>query len=115
MKNLGRIVMILGVAIAFINYISYIGRTETIMQQLFQVAETMMIMTGFYIFGRGISFSFNKPGSTIDESRSIKRNTPLMANSIKTETKNHILWVCPHCKTENTRNESICEKCNIKK
>lgn len=110
MKNVGRVIMILGVAIAFVNYISYIGRTETIMQQLFQVAETMMIMTGFYIFGKGISFSFNRSDNTTQRKSMVKKYNPLRGNAINEIT---IYWTCPHCNNENTRNKTICEKCNI--
>jgi predicted nucleic acid-binding OB-fold protein len=59
MKNTGRVIMLIGLAIAFINYVSFIGRTETIMQQIFQVAETIMIIIGFYVLGKGISFTKN--------------------------------------------------------
>lgn len=108
--------MLAGLGLAFLNYKSYVGSTETIMQQIFQVTETIMIIVGFYVFGKGISFNAQKSKreaillNSIDENEEKKNSN--QNKRIQHETQKIEPWKCTNCGNENTINKSICEKCN---
>lgn len=86
MKNTGRVFMLIGLAVAFLNYLSYVGKTETIMQQIFQVAESIMIIIGFYVFGKGISFTKNDKSPPV----SVVRNQFVDEINVSPKTKKEV-------------------------